>query len=916
MNWLHIRGFFIFKKSFKLKQSVLFRWIGCLLTFFTILSCTVEENHGTSETNNTFISFDGLKLRSGSTHQGNSDDYIVETFRILAFNGGGECVSNTRYSAILNEVIQHPIDLGTYNFVFLANEPNIPSLTLKLDNLFSYNELNDVAYPESAFASDEIIPMIQEIKNVEILSGGGAKIDGVAVSTPIPLKLDRIGARIDVTLKAVEDLDAIFTGVTFSNMPDKVPLTANYNGTINRNVTRTFTLAGDNEYFSDTTVAESGIVWAKNIARIIVPANEFSPVSNKGDATVFTVNMDGKYNPYCELKIATGDYSLPRNTKLDLIATVKMPLEVNIKASPWEESNNNWTPDSRILNVSQIEAAITDFNGVRISFSSNMPKVRVLPVVYVGDVGATTDVTNTVFNDLAITDGTNSTSRFSYDPATGSGYMDVLVDGINAIGNYTYRLILSAEDENGNNQLQREIKVKIAQYGQRYEYLPWERLHVGVFFRNSEKGERIISGQHNSEFAWEAWVDSGSDFITLSSTPSFDPGIGTDNPGDPELFPVIVNQYKNENGTSVSGKGRIYLRVGAKGANTGMPRYGVIKIRYQLSNDGWWDTNTIYVRQGEEPDYVWGPQDPITAGVLSGQPRTAARKFSPYNITAPALKNGGTGKFYQLSLKGGVFVDYPTQGGAHFQWGIATDAAASIFNNFIRRAYNPAAVLDPDTEWSDTYFNSSPVWDPPTGTAYKDVCEVCPGSYYRPSDGPTNAKAFNGPYPAITNSPDPPKDGSLEIESSNFRVSLLELPERGNGYSETGVDRTYPYTGVIEGSTSLGYYSDGFFDRRPIKDLANLKAVSTGNANVAYIGLLFFNPNTNASLFFPLAGRRSNENGGLLDANSSGYYWSSSSAPWYKNTNYGVWGFETNYWDLKSISYLATHGFSMRCAID
>jgi len=67
-----------------------------------------------------------------------------------------------------------------------------------------------------------------------------------------------------------------------------------------------------------------------------------------------------------------------------------------------------------------------------------------------------------------------------------------------------------------------------------------------------------------------------------------------------------------------------------------------------------------------------------------------------------------------------------------------------------------------------------------------------------------------------------------------------------------------------------GYYADGFFDRRKIVNSAGaLSQANTAvsynsanvadpiNANVAYVGRLFFNSTTNASLFFPAAGYRS-----------------------------------------------------------
>lgn len=894
---------------FELRQNKLYKLGIYILSIVFLLSCTFEENQLAVETENTFISFEGLNLRSGSTHQGDAEDYIVQTFRILAFDGSGQCVSNTHYNAMQNEIIQLPIDLGIYTFVFLANEPNIVSIKTQLDNISAYTDLDGIAYPESSFLSDVLIPMMQEIKNVEILTGGAAKINGTSVSTPIKLELDRVGARVDVTLKAVEDLDAIFTGVTFSNIPDKVPLTANYTGTINRNITRTFTLAANSEYFSDTTIVESGIVWAKRVARIIAPSNEFSPISDKTKAVVFTVNLDGKYNPYCELKIGTNDYTVPRNTKLDLVGTVKMPLDMNIKASPWIESNNTWTPDNRILNVSQIEAEITDFNGVRISFSSNMPKVRILPEVYVGDIGTVTDVTNNIFNDLAITDATNNTTRFSYNPVTGSGYMDVLVDGINSPGNYVYRLILSAEDENGNNQLQREIKVKITQNGTRPGFGAWEERYVGLFYRNNEIGERVITGQHLLGYPWVATVESGSDFIVLSTTPCFDPDIGTNNPGDPELFPVTGNQFKNENGTTINGKGRIYFRVGLKSTHTGAPRYGVIKIDYYPSTS-WKKTDRIYVRQGEEADYIWRPGDAISAGPISGQPRSAARKFSPYNLTAPGLKNGSNITHQQVGVNGAVFVDYPTQTGAYFQWGFLKEDPA--FEDSVRLAFHPTATISLN-DWPLKNFAASPTWDPPSGYAYKTECEVCPNGYYRPSDGYTDQKAFNGPYPTIENSPDPAGDYSQQVVNSTFRVSLFQVPQAGNGFAGTGIDPTYPLSRELPG-TLLGYYADGFFDRRPID--ASIKAVSTTNANIAFVGVLYYNLNTNASFFLPSAGRRNNNTAKLEYRSNAGYYWTSSTAPWFPTVRYGVWGFESSYWKMQAVSSLGSFGFSIRCVTD
>lgn len=114
-----------------------------------------------------------------------------------------------------------------------------------------------------------------------------------------------------------------------------------------------------------------------------------------------------------------------------------------------------------------------------------------------------------------------------------------------------------------------------------------------------------------------------------------------------------------------------------------------------------------------------------------------------------------------------------------------------------------------------------------------------------------------------------------QIEYSELRVSLFNVPFAGNaassadyatafttpfgGTGNTGPG-TYPYGAnkdmlarkQLKGTTYT-FYSDGFFDRRPIKEASNGNyGVSLGNSNVAYQGVLYFNPDsgTNASVFF------------------------------------------------------------------
>lgn len=110
---------------------------------------------------------------------------------------------------------------------------------------------------------------------------------------------------------------------------------------------------------------------------------------------------------------------------------------------------------------------------------------------------------------------------------------------------------------------------------------------------------------------------------------------------------------------------------------------------------------------------------------------------------------------------------------------------------------------------------------------------------------------------------------------SDWRMSLFADPMRGDAASNT-VDSPYPtngtykpelYTPVPLSEVMYGFYADGFFDRRPIKEktmvdgttrgegtlgYTKYRGVSLDNADAAYGGVLVYNSNTSASIFFRL----------------------------------------------------------------
>ncbi|MFR2070216.1 MAG: hypothetical protein ACLS4S_08590 [Bacteroides nordii] len=978
--------------------------LSILLMFLLLTSCFDEK----FETNvkEGYVAITGINTRSyEGSKSGDGIDDRVETLRVLAFDKStNQCKSNVFYygAALTGSILQHPIKQGEYNFIFLCNEPLHQDIKVLLDGINHYDDVKAIAYPAEFFNSDDFIPMIAENGNVKVLSGGKIEINGV-VKTELIVKLRRLAARIDVVLKSKIDLgdinSAVFEGITFSNLPDRVPLVhglpsnpisgfwkyddpiLTYNGmAITRNVIRKFTLKDDTDYFEinpnilTPTDKANDLVWAARIKRVIVPSSYFTTKTTEVNAIDFTVNIIKDYSPSCKLKILSDpDYRLPANARLDLTAVMREPLEVNIKPSPWISDDNDWEiVGNRILNVSHKEIEMTDLNGVRISFWSNMPVVRVLDTVQ-KEGEANERPTNEVFNCLAI-DGVNNPNpyRFYFDPLTGGGYMDLLIDGTSTVVGAphirtenmagTYTLTLSAEEEDGKNVLQRKIKVVVTQEGLRFVHDPTKNgqgLFNGVFFKHNQTGERIITGQHGVDWGWSVEVPAEfRDWLVVSATPSFDPGVGTESPGDAENYPVTLNEYKGETGYNITGlKGRIYFRIGVKeNANfvadkDATPKFGYVNLKYQLSAT-WSPTMVIHVRQGEAPHYIYGPNDPIPGEVYNGwnggtsitsevredmrllasdSRNLGAAEFSPLNLTTEGLAGNGNPDYDNVGIRGARFVDFPSQAGAFFQWAVDLDAA-NDYSSYYRRAYNPTKSLN-TTSFPWSYEEFPIMWDGVTGiSAYKNQFEVCPPGYRRPTDGYTNKITTNGYYPylpAVGSSDTDFEDHKADIKYSELRTSLFLVPFAGNASSNadyittynnvvatnTGPG-TYPYgkSGVARKqlkNTSFTFYSDGFFDRRPVKEASSGNyGVSLGNSKVAYQGVLYFNFDASKkiyrSVFFPATGRLNNRNGNLESAGSTGYYWSSSVGPGYNRSElisgtndrrmrYGAWALESSF---------------------
>ena len=392
---------------------------------------------------------------------------------------------------------------------------------------------------------------------------------------------------------------------------------------------------------------------------------------------------------------------------------------------------------------------------------------------------------------------------------------------------------------------------------------------VGTFHRWNQTGERIIKMNNNGP--WTATIAQGAGFIIIDGLETTDNGLGSlsaqlgNDAGFDAAHPV------SGSATTLSGSGLIYFRVGIKStlANYGAPpRYGVIEI---TTSEG---IRKIYVRQGDEADYVMRPQD-INPSNSNG-PRPYAVKISPFNLKDPDEYLGGSSinRHWDMPYGGVVFdskkfTDYPSQSGYFFQWNLG--------GGTVHKAIHPVNSITAISGWPTTIKGA---WD-------KNL-EPCPAGYRHPND------SLQSPV------------------TSEIRQSLYETPSE---YSYGPGDPS----DVTINNSMWGFYADGFSDRRAVVASPNGTDSTTVSFNssdlgameniaVAYAGILVYNPATNASLFFPAAGQRSNTDGALSGSGVAGSYWTST----YNGNNGWAFSFTKSLFYIKN-SANQSGGFNVRC---
>jgi len=370
-------------------------------------------------------------IRVGSRNGSVNVDDEIKSLRILAFAPGGNLRSNEFYTVNPEEgstIINHQINSGLYDFVFVANENN--GIELQALSLFSGKKsgLNAVHIPALMFSSlsptvSPAIPMLTEVDNVVVLPGiEGVKVAGSEAVSTWAVTMKKLAVRIDMVLKAKIDLSDLFEGVEFSNLPQDVPLTGEYTGSLSE--IRLHSLSGGQShsfeaYTPTAGEVEEGFVWGIKVKRIILPSHLFFPKNTASKALKMSVVLTN-WNEYPSTTIANdepADYTLPPDARFTGEGWLGSLLSVYLKPLDWTEVDTGVDIDMRVLNVSELEKTLSGGSVGRIYLNSNQKVVVIEPVATTG-VGDDVAVTN-IFDNPAV--------NYIYTPATktGSGYIDL-----------------------------------------------------------------------------------------------------------------------------------------------------------------------------------------------------------------------------------------------------------------------------------------------------------------------------------------------------------------------------------------------------------------------------------------------------------------------------------------------------------
>lgn len=366
-------------------------------------------------------------------------DNTITSLRIMAFTQAGILRSNKLYElSELSQNITLNINSGTYRFVFVANEPS--TLTSTLQSVKNYSAMATINVGSDKINSTDVIPMSYNKADVTVTPDEKVIIDGTTYSTWL-VPLERIAVRVDMVVKSYVDYGPYFEGIVFYNMPNSVPLLADYAtaGVVRMHYDPVVKLQKP-EHYETLTASELGsYAWGIKFKRYIMPSNMFSPVSQRVNVVNMTLTFGGgiasKGALLC-VNEAGNDFTLPRNSHITISGVVEPnSLNVNLEAEAWTPNHVDVDLGVHILNVTNVAPVASAVNPTKVHFYSNQKSVFVEPLGFVGESGNVTFNVNDVFDEIT------GPFNFDYSSVTGEGHIDIIPL---TMGAAKYRIFLNA----------------------------------------------------------------------------------------------------------------------------------------------------------------------------------------------------------------------------------------------------------------------------------------------------------------------------------------------------------------------------------------------------------------------------------------------------------------------------------------
>ncbi len=553
-------------------------------------SCVKEvARHNHPGDNSAVIRFNIAATRATT---GDPVDNNISSLRVLIYDSDGDLKFNNSFDQIPTDgkTAELEIPIGTYDFVFIANENSDDALREQLastddsdfDNMM---EIGTLSFARSAFDPDKDIPMVGLFENVEIRRGNTVIVPGMDPITDMwEVDVERLAIRLRLTITTPEKQFEKWVqprGIVISGIPDRAYLLSGYDNSESRIVPgETFaasTILGTTPGFISETDDDGNVTVTYD--RLILPELYLSLLHNTA-ANGLTASIDfGDKIKSGQISAPTlygYGYRLARNMFLDMKIDIQGDiLDIIGSILAWEDAplgdKTIGDPDEQYeLRVDKTEYFFNAYGGTQsVDITTDHPEgwtIESDAILWSGYTLPTAGDNN--FTTPEYTAGTT--------PRTGTFVVRA--------GNMTKTIHIiqfppvDDVDQDAINDSD-----------------------IAAVWKADQTGERLVditSGADNGD--WVAIVVEGEEWIHLDTRASTAPdGVDVDDPGFDESH-IVTGNLKSVGGTVSTASPGIYFRIGLNSCYTPTAeaslREGVVLLSYADHTK----IQLISIRQGED----------------------------------------------------------------------------------------------------------------------------------------------------------------------------------------------------------------------------------------------------------------------------------------------------------------------------